>query len=485
MALAEKDIRFFLSGGAGNSDPNASLGGLKSTTELKTKNASKDTNNITGVVLRDVSGDCPDGSGTGQLSYANTGTLLKFKKPGGTLGAGVDVGTDGVYQVYDTDTVVFAIVEVTAGSLPGTDQDDNVTVAGPLHYLFDAIMKSENWYGDEEHRCIFLQNGHVEDSGTAESGGNETLTDTDKTWGVNAHTGRFVEITGGTGLGQIRQIVSNTETVLTVGVAWDTNPDATSEYKVWDKFLETHALINAESEGQLDSGTATAGTASTLSDSAKGWDTNEYADQFVRLMTGTGLGQSRKIVSNTGTELTITPNWTITPDTDTTYQVTDNLLDLGFEDCAVADEEIDLGDDGVSYGGTLIKKPLQAGTFIITDELAQEEFTDYDGDGTMTGSEGGSGTINYTTGVWTVTYNAALADGTKIYGDYIKWPQTIADEGDAPSGVTFTHPVTGAEIDLGDIQGNERWRAVWLKWRVRKAAERLPATGQIKIDGRA
>lgn len=72
------------------------------------------------------------------------------------------------------------------------------------------------------------------DQGTATSGTATTLADTSKAWTVNAWATRAVRITGGTGSGQTRVIASNTATVLTVGVAWTTNPDATSAYKIVD-----------------------------------------------------------------------------------------------------------------------------------------------------------------------------------------------------------------------------------------------------------
>ena len=72
------------------------------------------------------------------------------------------------------------------------------------------------------------------DQGTATSGAASILTDTSKAWTVNAWATRAVRITGGTGSGQARVIASNTATVLTVGVAWTTNPDATSTYKIVD-----------------------------------------------------------------------------------------------------------------------------------------------------------------------------------------------------------------------------------------------------------
>lgn len=40
----------------------------------------------------------------------------------------------------------------------------------------------------------------------------------------------------------------------------------------------------------LDSGTATAGASTTLTDSGKSWTSNAYADQAVKIIGGTGAG---------------------------------------------------------------------------------------------------------------------------------------------------------------------------------------------------
>src|SRR3990167_8643344 len=73
---------------------------------------------------------------------------------------------------------------------------------------------------------------HVQSSGTATSGAATTLTDTGKAWTTNAFIRMKVRITGGTGSGQTRYIVSNTATVLTISPAWATNPDNTSVYRI-------------------------------------------------------------------------------------------------------------------------------------------------------------------------------------------------------------------------------------------------------------
>lgn len=71
-------------------------------------------------------------------------------------------------------------------------------------------------------------------------------------------------------------------------------------------------------------GTATAGGASTLTDGAKTWPTNGWANSQVRIVSGTGLGQIRTISSNTGTVLTVSSAWTTTPDATSVYRIEGN-----------------------------------------------------------------------------------------------------------------------------------------------------------------
>lgn len=69
-------------------------------------------------------------------------------------------------------------------------------------------------------------------SGTATAGGSNTLTDAGKSWATNAHVGRVVQLTGGTGAGQRRLITANTSTQLTVELNWTTPPDSTTTYEI-------------------------------------------------------------------------------------------------------------------------------------------------------------------------------------------------------------------------------------------------------------
>jgi len=133
-----------------------------------------------------------------------------------------------------------------------------------------------------------------------------TVTDTGANWTTNQWAYGTVHIVAGTGYGQTRVITSNTSTVLTVTAAFDVTPDATSKFTI--RF-------------GVAGGIATAGGASTLTNSTKSWSTNMWANYQVRITSGTGIGQVRTIASNTGTALTTSAAWTVNPDATSTYTI--------------------------------------------------------------------------------------------------------------------------------------------------------------------
>lgn len=70
------------------------------------------------------------------------------------------------------------------------------------------------------------------------------------------------------------------------------------------------------------SGTATAGTSTTLTDSTKTWRTvGGWAGGFVEIVSGTGAGQCRRIASNTTTAITVERAFTTTPDNTSVYAI--------------------------------------------------------------------------------------------------------------------------------------------------------------------
>jgi hypothetical protein len=70
-----------------------------------------------------------------------------------------------------------------------------------------------------------------------------------------------------------------------------------------------------------DRGIATGGANTSLTDSNKSWTANQWADCYVRILDGTGRGQTRKISSNTSTALTVAAAWDINPDATSEYYI--------------------------------------------------------------------------------------------------------------------------------------------------------------------
>ncbi|MBA3678631.1 hypothetical protein H0W80_00285, partial [Candidatus Saccharibacteria bacterium] len=86
-------------------------------------------------------------------------------------------------------------------------------------------------------------------------------------------------------------------------------------------FATDGKMISTSGVSQFVTGTATAGAASTLTNSAKTWTVNQWTNYQIRLTGGTGAGQKRVIASNTGTIITTTAIWTINPDATSTYVI--------------------------------------------------------------------------------------------------------------------------------------------------------------------
>lgn len=89
------------------------------------------------------------------------------------------------------------------------------------------------------------------------------------------------------------------------------------------KLVSTPSWEDADYISQA-TGTATAGGASTLTNSGKAWATNQWANAQIRIVSGTGAGQIRTIASNTGTVITTSAAWTANPDATSVYAISGN-----------------------------------------------------------------------------------------------------------------------------------------------------------------
>lgn len=118
------------------------------------------------------------------------------------------------------------------------------------------------------------------------------------------------------------------------------------------------------------------------------------------------------------------------------------------ERAATYQENIDFGTGIAGYSGTLTAFPVTPGTF-APQVAGQESFTD-NGNGSLTGSSGGTGTINYSTGAWTLTFAASIGSGVAIFASYTAiYPNEI----EASITSTRWNPFTamGQKVQFGYI----------------------------------
>ncbi|HTB11506.1 MAG TPA: hypothetical protein VK752_08045, partial [Bryobacteraceae bacterium] len=89
-----------------------------------------------------------------------------------------------------------------------------------------------------------------------------------------------------------------------------------------------HANFYWRLEQQPEEAVTTAST-TTIGNSTLGMLTNDFAGDLVRITRGKGATQERSVVSNTATILTVTPAWTVTPDTTSFFTVADSTWNFG------------------------------------------------------------------------------------------------------------------------------------------------------------
>lgn len=132
---------------------------------------------------------------------------------------------------------------------------------------------------------------------------------------------------------------------LLTGRFWLYVPGATSGFGYYDYALNTWTSRSVTSgpaatagEGCLvgtparltvtDYGTATAGAATTLTNSNRSWTTNIHARRLIHIVSGTGAGQYRFVSSNTATAITVNAAWTTNPDATSIYEISGVFADL-------------------------------------------------------------------------------------------------------------------------------------------------------------
>lgn len=198
--------------------------------------------------------------------------------------------------------------------------------AAPFFTLQFYSIASDTWYIRSATSALMtavgtdgviertVRNASLWEAGTASSGSTTTLVDSTKNWTTNEFVGKWVRFVSGTipaaGADRLREITANTATTLTWVGSTTTAPDATTRYRI---------------EG-YDAGITTSSSATTLVDSTASWSNDRWKNYRVAIISGTGVGQERKILSNNGTTLTVYPDnqWDVNPDATSGYMIINN-----------------------------------------------------------------------------------------------------------------------------------------------------------------
>lgn len=271
----------------------------------------------------------------------SSGTLAVYKSSStdqSTAGITLTASFDSVtglnhYAVLTTaDSTFYAHgsqfeVVITQGEVGG------VSVAGEPVGRF-TLRAQAPLYPTTTGRTLAVSTGGVADANVTQISGS-TWSTTGVQFGVNAvqlggtqQTGRDVGasvlVSSGTGAGQL-SITSGVVQAQLTSTASEVLVDA-----VWDEVLTvaTHNIANSAgrrlrtaSGGQIDSGTAQAGTADSITLATSASTTEGlYVGCAIVIDSGTGAGQSRYIVGYTaGRVAYVARHWTTTPDATSTY----------------------------------------------------------------------------------------------------------------------------------------------------------------------
>jgi hypothetical protein len=150
-------LEYRLSGGASNTDPDLSLGGIMSTETVKGQ--SQTGLSTAGITYIDGFNN-PENVGDLEL---RTGPTLRWVPTGDAFLNEADVSLNGRYTLHSVAGGAI-LVDVVTASLPAPDVDDTLTIANLRNEIFDDLSSADAWNGHTDYRCIFITNVHSTDS---------------------------------------------------------------------------------------------------------------------------------------------------------------------------------------------------------------------------------------------------------------------------------------------------------------------------------
>ena len=162
MAVDIYDLRYFYSGGGSNGDPDLSLGNGISTVDIVSQSTTAPSN-VTGVTIEDA---FDNSIGTGVLIWNDTTEYLYWQPPLSAYQYGTNI-TGDVTGLVLGGSDGYIVVDITYTSLPGSNQQDNITVTLEYNNVYDDVSATESLIPDPgyiDYRCLYLKNTHASDS---------------------------------------------------------------------------------------------------------------------------------------------------------------------------------------------------------------------------------------------------------------------------------------------------------------------------------
>lgn len=161
-----------------------------------------------------------------------------------TTGSGTSSGSFTIYDFVSALTISPDYRHFSYyGLTPWEASETTASYYGAMGYCTDLFLACSSTVANEDIIGV-TQN----DTGTATAGGNNTLTDSTKTWSTNAWAGKAVVISTGTGAGQkANKVASNNGTVLTMTASWTINPSVDSVYYIVDEAYRAIGTLDASS----------------------------------------------------------------------------------------------------------------------------------------------------------------------------------------------------------------------------------------------
>lgn len=159
MTINASHVTFRLSGGAGNANVNASLGGVKSSTLMNSQQCPVLT--TPGLQLIYAGGMSVGVNNTFRHTYSTGVHYLEYKDYlDGTYGPAVVLDANGTFYLAGASHGV-AVVQVVFASLPVTTVTENFQVTNIKNNLFDDVAKADALSGMSDYRCIYIHNSHT------------------------------------------------------------------------------------------------------------------------------------------------------------------------------------------------------------------------------------------------------------------------------------------------------------------------------------